>query len=149
MSARLELQQARSCAYRKFRPLGLRVRIGHEYGVLDLFNLIKWMLLDLFRSRISLQGEVIVLRQQLNKRPTLSMFDRLIFVWSYRLVPAILDAVAIIRPETIVGWHRTGFRTGSGRFDDPNRWWGSIRRVLPRTSGYRICVRSFARMASA
>jgi hypothetical protein len=86
--------------------------------VLELFNLIKWMLLDLFRSRTSLEAEVIVLRQQLNvlrrsapKRPTLSMFDRLIFVWLYRLVPAVLDAVAIIRPETIVRWHRAGFRT--------------------------------------
>jgi hypothetical protein len=66
--------------------------------VLELFNLIKWMLLDLFRSRTSLEAEVIVLRQQLNvlrrsapKRPTLSMFDRLIFVWLYRLVPAVLD----------------------------------------------------------
>jgi transposase InsO family protein len=86
--------------------------------VLELFNLIKWMLLDLFRSRTSLEAEVIVLRQQLNvlrrsapKRPTLSMFDRLIFAWLYRLVPAVLDAVAIMRPETIVRWHRAGFPT--------------------------------------
>src|SRR3954447_26398687 len=76
------------------------------------------MLLDLFRSRTSLEAEVIVLRQQLNvlrrsapKRPTLSMFDRLIFVWLYRLVPEGLDAVAIILPETNVRWARAGFRT--------------------------------------
>jgi transposase InsO family protein len=39
------------------------------------------------------------------------MLDRLIFVWLYRLAPSILDAVAIVRPETIVRWHRAGFRT--------------------------------------
>src|SRR3954451_14359633 len=76
------------------------------------------MLLDLFRSRTSLEAEVIVLRQQLNvlrrsapKRPALSRFDRLIFVWLYRLVPAVLDAVTILRPETVLRWHRAGFRT--------------------------------------
>jgi hypothetical protein len=80
-----------------------------EYRVLELFNLIKWMFLDLFRSRISVETEVIVLRQQLNvlrrtarRRPTLSPFDRPICVWLYRLVPAVLDAVTIVRPETIL-----------------------------------------------
>ena len=34
--------------------------------MLELLNLIKWMLLDLFRSRRSLEAEVVVLRQQLN-----------------------------------------------------------------------------------
>jgi transposase InsO family protein len=86
--------------------------------VLALLNLVRLMLLDLFRSRSSLEAEIIVLRQQLNvlrrsapKRPALGMLDRLIFVWLYRLAPSILDAVAIVRPETIVRWHRAGFRT--------------------------------------
>jgi hypothetical protein len=43
------------------------------------------------------------------------MFDRLVFVWLYRLAPAVLDAMTIVmtivRPETIVRWHRAGFRT--------------------------------------
>jgi transposase InsO family protein len=86
--------------------------------VLELLNLIKWMLLDLFRSRRSLEAEVVVLRQQLNvlrrsapKRPALKMSDRFIFVWLYRLAPSIVDAMTIVRPETIVRWHRAGFRT--------------------------------------
>src|SRR3954469_5635676 len=75
------------------------------------------MFLDLLRSRSSLEAEIVVLRQQLNvlrrsapKRPALSRFDRLIFILLYRLAPSGLDAVTIVRPETIVGWHRAGFR---------------------------------------
>ncbi len=32
------------------------------------------------------------------------------FVWLYRLFPSALNAVTIIQPETIIRWHRTGFR---------------------------------------
>src|SRR3954462_7009367 len=38
------------------------------------------------------------------------MFDRLILVWLYRFAPSVLGSVAIVRPETIVRWHRAGFR---------------------------------------
>ena len=86
--------------------------------MLEPFNLIRWILLDLFRSRSSLEGEVIALRHQLNvlrrstpKRPALTSFDRFILVLLYRLAPTVLDAVTIVRPETIVRWHRAGFRT--------------------------------------
>src|SRR4051794_35957584 len=75
------------------------------------------MLLNLFRSRRSLEAEVVALRQQLNvlrrsaaKRPALSRFDRLIFILLYRLAPSVLKAVTIVRPETIIRWHRAGFR---------------------------------------
>jgi hypothetical protein len=60
--------------------------------------------LDLFRSRSSLEGEVIALRHELNvlrrsapKRPALNAFDRLIFILLYRLAPPFLKAVAIVR----------------------------------------------------
>ena len=86
--------------------------------MLELFNLLRWILLDLFRSRSALEGEVIALRHQLNvlrrstpKRPALKAFDRFILVLLYRLAPTVLDAVTIVRPETIVRWHRAGFRT--------------------------------------
>src|SRR4051794_8609222 len=106
------------CPCRKFHPLGLSARIGRERRVLELFNLLRWILLDLFRARSSLEAEVIALRHQLNvlhrstpKRPALKAFDRLIFMLLYRLAPTVLDAVTIVRPETIVRWHRAGFRT--------------------------------------
>jgi len=34
----------------------------------------------------------------------------LLFVWLYRLFPSILDAVTIVKPETVIRWHRRGFR---------------------------------------
>ena len=85
--------------------------------MLELLNVFRWVIVDLFRSRKSLEAEVITLRQQLNvlrrsaaKRPALSRFDRLLFVFLYRLVPSVLDAVTIVRPETVIRWHRAGFR---------------------------------------
>jgi len=84
----------------------------------DLLSLIRWLLLDLVRSRRSLEAENLALRHQLNvlrrsapKRPVLSNFDRLIFVCLYRIAPRILDAVAILEPETVIRWHRAGFRS--------------------------------------
>jgi transposase InsO family protein len=84
----------------------------------DLLNLIRWMLLGLFRSRTWLEAENLALRHQLNvlhrrspKRPVFSNFDRLIFVCLYRIAPRILDAVSIVEPETVIRWHRAGFRS--------------------------------------
>ena len=101
-----------------FIRLVLTPESGDEPRVLELFNLLRLVLLDLFRARSSLEGEVIALRHQLNvlrrstpKRPALKALDRLIFMLLYRLTPTVLDAVTIVRPETIVRWHRAGFRT--------------------------------------
>src|SRR5258708_1561521 len=43
-------------------------------------------------------------------RTRLTLIDRLIFVWLYRLRPSVLSAVVIVQPETVVRWHRAGFR---------------------------------------
>ena len=84
----------------------------------DLCRLIGWMVVDLIRSRIALEAEIWVLRQQINilrrTAPTkhaFSAIDRLIFVGLYRLFPKIRDALAIVKPDTIVRWHRAGFRS--------------------------------------
>jgi hypothetical protein len=83
----------------------------------DLFKLILGALASLFRSRAKLEAEILVLRQQINvlrrrasKRPYLNNTDRFLFVWLYRWFPSVLGAIAIVRPETIVRWHRAGFR---------------------------------------
>jgi hypothetical protein len=75
------------------------------------------MVLDLFRSRAALEAEIWTLRQQINvprrtapKRQTFSAIDRSIFVCLYRLRPGVRDALAIVKPETVVKWHRAGFR---------------------------------------
>ena len=76
------------------------------------------MVVDLIRSRIALEAEIWVLRQQINilrrTAPTkhaFSAIDRLIFVGLYRLFPKVRDALAIVQPDTIVRWHRAGFRS--------------------------------------
>ena len=75
------------------------------------------MVADLFRSRTALEVEIWMLRQQINglrrsapKKQTFSAVDRLIFVCLYRLLPGVRDALAIVKPETVVKWHRAGFR---------------------------------------
>jgi hypothetical protein len=71
----------------------------------------------LFRSRAALQAEILVPRHQLNvlrrkspKRVAFSNVDRLVFTGLYRLAPAVLDALKILQPETLIRWHRAGFR---------------------------------------
>src|SRR4051794_13272720 len=66
----------------------------------DLLNLIRSMLLGLFRSKRALEAEILALRHQLNVlrraslgRPVFSNFDRMIFVCLYRSAPRILDAL--------------------------------------------------------
>src|SRR5215831_6929889 len=83
----------------------------------NLCGLIWHALIGLFRSRAALEAEVLVLRHQLNvlrrscpKRTALSSIDRLLLVGLYRMAPGTLDALKIIRPATLLRWHRAGFR---------------------------------------
>ena len=40
----------------------------------------------------------------------MTVADRLLFVWLYRLFPSVLNAVTIVQPENVIRWHRAGFR---------------------------------------
>jgi hypothetical protein len=51
-----------------------------------------------------------VLRRKAPKRLVFSKIDRLVFASLYRLAPGILNALLIVKPETVIRWHRTGFR---------------------------------------
>ena len=51
-----------------------------------------------------------MLRRQHPKRVRLLNIDRLLFVWLYRLYRSLLDAIVIIQPETLIGWHHRGLR---------------------------------------
>src|SRR5260221_1514631 len=100
----------------------------------DVFSLIWLALIGLFRSRASLQAEILTLRHQLNvlrrkspQRLTFSSIDRLVLTGLYRLVPGVLDALKIVRPETVIRWHRAGFRTYW-------RWESRPRRCRPQTA---------------
>jgi hypothetical protein len=74
------------------------------------------MLCDCFKPRPRLEAEILALRHQLNilqqrgpRRLHLRWADRALFIWLYRRCPRILDTITIVRPETIVRWHRMGF----------------------------------------
>jgi hypothetical protein len=51
-----------------------------------------------------------VLRRKSPKRVAFSNLDRLVFAGLYRLSPGVLDALKILRPQTVIRWHRAGFR---------------------------------------
>jgi transposase InsO family protein len=70
-----------------------------------------------FKSKLRLEAEnavlrhqLIVLRRRLYGRVRLTNQDRWFFVHMYRWFPSILQVLTIIRPETLVRWHRVGFR---------------------------------------
>jgi putative transposase len=85
----------------------------------------------LFRCRGNLVLENLALRQQLavlkrrRPRPSLGLFDKLFWVIARRVWSAWKQSLIIVTPETVVRWHRTGFRM----------YWRLISRV--RTEGGR------------
>jgi hypothetical protein len=101
--------------------------------MVELCRLIWCALIGLFRSRASLEAEILVLRHQLTvlqrkvpTRPTFRSIDRLIFSVLYRVVPGTLSAITIVNPETVIRWHRAGFRAWW-------RWKSRPRGGRPRT----------------
>src|SRR5260370_7504845 len=84
--------------------------------MIDGLKLLACFVVSLFRSKGWLEAEIVILRHQLNvlrrrmpSRTRLTLVDRLIFVWLYRLRPSVLTAVVIVQPEPVVRWHRAGF----------------------------------------
>src|SRR5438132_1642748 len=85
--------------------------------MIDLLKLLGGLLVGVFRSHAAREAEMAFLRQQLvvlqrsvPARLRLRTADRLIFVWLYRLFPSLLEAAVVFKPETLVRWHRSGFR---------------------------------------
>jgi putative transposase len=79
-------------------------------------ELVSW-LAGRLRSRAELELEVIALRHQLavlrRQRPgrhRLSALDRLLWTWLYRVWPRCLNILVLVKPATVVQWHRQGFR---------------------------------------
>src|SRR5215207_2206078 len=111
------LRPVLTCPYRKFIHWRGR-RIGRcSHPMWDGCRLIWSLLIGLFRSRVTLEAENMVLRQQIivlrrtaPKRPRFNALDRLILGGLYRLFPDVRSALTIVRPETVVQWHRAGFR---------------------------------------
>ena len=58
----------------------------------------------------ALRHQLIILRRKVRGRVRLTDGDRLFFIQLYRWFPSVLKTITIIRPETLVRWHRAGFR---------------------------------------
>ena len=75
-------------------------------------------LLDCFRPRFVLRAEILALRHQLlvlqrssrGHKLRLGCTDRVLWVWLSRLWDDWRSALLILTPETVIGWHRKGFR---------------------------------------
>ncbi len=85
--------------------------------MIALIHLLLAILASPFKSKSRLEAENAALRQQLvvlrrkaKGRARLTNADRWFFVLLYRCFPSILEVLTIIRPETLVRWHRVGFR---------------------------------------
>jgi transposase InsO family protein len=86
--------------------------------MIGLLRLFLALLAAPFRSKGRLEAEnaalrhqLIVLRRQVRGRVHPTNLDRLFFIQLYRWFPSILQVLTIIRPETLVRWHRAGFRS--------------------------------------
>src|SRR5262252_443840 len=84
--------------------------------MLDLILITLSSLLSGLRGQAALQAENIALRHQVtvlqrtHKRPVLKPGDRCLWVWLSRLWSRWRSALIIVMPETVIGWHRQGFR---------------------------------------
>src|SRR6478609_5207870 len=58
----------------------------------------------------ALRHQLIILRRKVRGRVRLTDGDRLFLIQLYRWFPSALKAITIVRPETLVRWHRAGFR---------------------------------------
>ena len=82
-----------------------------------MFCLCLALLASPFKSKSRLEAEnaalrhhLIILRRKVRGRVLLTNGDRLCFIQLYRWFPSVVKAITIVRPETLVRWHRAGFR---------------------------------------
>ena len=85
--------------------------------MIRLFCFVLTVLASPFKSKVRIEAEnavlrhqLIVLRRRLHGRVRLTNHDRWFLIQLYRWFPSILQVLTIIRPETLVRWHRAGFR---------------------------------------
>ena len=59
---------------------------------------------------VALRHQIVVLQRSAKKRPTLDTADRFLWVWLSRVWTGWRSALVIVKPETVVAWHRKAFR---------------------------------------
>ena len=81
-----------------------------------MLELVRGVLTIVFAFRARLAAENLVLRHQLGvvgrsvKRPRLRKRDRIFWVWLSKLWPDWRAALVVVKPATVIAWHRKGFR---------------------------------------
>ena len=85
--------------------------------MLAILHSLGMFIVNLFKSRCRLEAESLFLRHQLSialrrtpPRVRLRGSDRALMVWMTRLWPSLLGAAQVVQPETILRWHRAGFK---------------------------------------
>src|ERR1700686_5034501 len=99
---------------------------------------------SLFRTRAALHLEILALRHQLGvlqrsakKRPNLTVPDRILWAWLCGVWRDWRSALVIVKPQTVIAWHRKGFRLF---------WTWKVRHGQPGRSGMdNLVVRRFPR----
>src|ERR1017187_6936684 len=112
-------------------------RILHAFGM---------FVVDLFKSRRRFEAENLFLRHQLNialrRAPTRFRprgRDRALLIWITKLWPSLLNAAQVVQPETILRWHRAGFKVFW-------RWKSRNRAARPKIDrGLRDLIRRMCR----
>jgi len=111
-----------------------------------ILHAVGMLVADLFKSRCRLEAENLLLRHQLSiamrrapLRRRLRGSDRALLIWMTRLRPSLLDAVRVVQPETVLRWHRAGFKMFW-------RWKSRHRAGRPRIDrGLRDLIRQMSR----
>jgi hypothetical protein len=113
-------QSRRAVLSEKFHPAWIRiVRQNHRIIKSDVCNpaCARNVRRSLFKSRTRLEAENLFLRHQLTialrqapPRLCLRGSDRALLIWMTQLWPSLLGAAQVVQPETILRWHRAGFK---------------------------------------
>ncbi len=85
--------------------------------MIEILEILWWRVTSLLKSRKRLEAENLALRHQVTvlcrsmpRRLPLRGTDRFLFVWLYRRWPGVLDSIVVVKPDTVVRWHRLGFK---------------------------------------
>jgi hypothetical protein len=99
------------------RTWGLRIFHKLRLSTFGVLPVLVGALSSLFRARAALQLENLALRHQIGvlqrsvkKRPRLTAADRILWAWLCGVWSDWRSALVIVKPETVIAWHRKGFR---------------------------------------
>jgi hypothetical protein len=113
--------------------------------MLAILHLLVMFVADILKSRRRLEAENLFLRHQLNialrrapPRLRLRGGDRALLVWMTRLWPSLLGAAQVVQPETILRWHRAGWKAFW-------RWKSQKRAGRPKIDGNSLIRNRVAR----